>query len=189
MGVIKGGVVSSLELLYAVLKLFHSQLESKLLTQQLLAKYLQLLAMLLNTTPIEHMLSHDSDDEYDFDDVMSIDGDDPLSSQEELLRSCLFIISEDGVVRRLQKEVREGVSEETSFQMDVKVGTNVETYFETEVMEALSALCFQLISHSGSHTAYTYKKTKLFQKLSLVPSLLKPLWENVTQLSIQRSFG
>ena len=101
------GVASPLVLLYAVLQLVHPKL--KVLSQQLLAQYLQLLAVLLSNCSKDHVTSHDPTADEDFDDdvhVMEVDRSqlDPLGSHDELLQCCISTITGSEVPRRLKHE-------------------------------------------------------------------------------------
>ena len=107
-GVAIGGVASSLELLYILLRLVHNHIRSKFISQKSLAQYLQLVALLLSTINTGHVRSHDDyyDDDDDDDNMESMDeGDlDPLASREELYASCMATITGSEVPTRLRLE-------------------------------------------------------------------------------------
>ena len=97
------GVASSLDLLYASIQLLHSRLNS--LSQQLLADYFKVVAVLLSGVRSDDITLHDVED--DFDDVMSIDGldePDPLSSRDELLACCLHVLCGREIPDRIRQE-------------------------------------------------------------------------------------
>lgn len=103
-GVAVEGVASSLDLLYALIQLLHSRLKS--LSQQLLADYFQVVAVLLGGVRPSEVTLHDVEDD-DFDDVMSIDGfdePDPLSSRDELLACCLNVLCGREIPNRIRQE-------------------------------------------------------------------------------------
>lgn len=103
-GVAVEGVASSLDLLYTLIQLLHSRLKS--LSQQLLADYFQVVAVLLGGVRPSEVTLHDVEDD-DFDDVMSIDGLDeldPLSSRDELLACCLNVLCGREIPNRIRQE-------------------------------------------------------------------------------------
>lgn len=97
------GVALSLDLLYALVKLLHSQL--KLLSQQLLADYFLVVSILISGVRPSDVSLHDLEE--DIDDVMSVDGLndlDPLSSRDELLACCLGIFCGREIPERFVQE-------------------------------------------------------------------------------------
>ena len=102
-GVALEGMASPLDLLYASIQLLHSRLKS--LSQQLLADYFHVVAVLLSKVHPDDVMLQDMEE--DFDDVMSVDGLndlDPLSSQDELLACCLSILCGREIPDRIRQE-------------------------------------------------------------------------------------
>lgn len=102
-GVALEGVASSLDLLYASIQLLHSRL--RLLSQQLLADYFQVVAVLISGVRPDDVTLHDLEE--DIDDVMSVDGLnhlDPLSSRDELLACCLGVFCGKEIPDRFRQE-------------------------------------------------------------------------------------
>ena len=102
-GVALEGVASPLDLLYATIQLLHSRL--KLMSQQLLADYFHVVAVLLGKVHPDDIMLQDMEE--DFDDVMSVDGlsdVDPLSSQDELLACCLSTLCGREIPDRIRQE-------------------------------------------------------------------------------------
>ena len=97
------GVASPLDLLYASIQLLHLRLKS--LSQQLLADYFHVVAVLLGKVHPDDITLQDMEE--DFDDVMSVDGLgdlDPLSSQDELLACCLSALCGREIPDRIRQE-------------------------------------------------------------------------------------
>ena len=103
-GVVDGGVVPSLQLLYSVLELVHSHLPT--LEVGLLESYLHLVSVLLSShTPSGHMTVGRGGEEEEWEEGMEVEGEeDPLSGPEALLRHCLATVGGGEVASSLQHQ-------------------------------------------------------------------------------------
>ena len=102
-----GGLTSSqisptLQLLYVVLQLVHSQLGSESMDQASLTLYLQLVALFLSHTHPDHVTTYEDEDDFESMDVGDLD---PLGSVEELEMCCVSIITGDEVAKRVRQEM------------------------------------------------------------------------------------
>lgn len=99
-GVASGDVAPTLELLYAVIQLVHSNLATADMEERLIEDYLQLVSVLLSKIPSEHVVAGaiEEEGEGEGEDV------DPLSSRDAMLRHCVASLAGDELPLCLQQK-------------------------------------------------------------------------------------